>query len=359
MRTRAKIVFRVLGVLTVVVLLAVSLKLCLPISTPVFRTSEGSVEPNSIATAERWDINGFKESVIIRGRNLRNPVLIWVYGDSTSETAVLRHFNAALEDHFTVVDWDQRYCGQSYATGQPLPTDPTIEDYVSDLEALVEKVKSKLHKDKVVLVGHSWGSALGMLYAHRHPEHLYAYVGIGQVVNTLKNESLTYRFALSEASIRNDSDALATLKLIGPPPRTGSVFTPRFLIQQFGGSFHGDTGMKKLMLITALARETNWRDIAAFQNGADYIRKVIDGEFARLSLDENIAELKIPLFVAAGRYDHQSESALAFEYFKKIAAPQKEFMWFEQSAHSPHIEESLKFNRWMIDRVASTAPASN
>jgi proline iminopeptidase len=352
MRLRAKTILRTIAAITFVAAIVLLLKLFSPISTPAFRTSQGNVVPNSIAITERWNINGFEESVIVRGRNTINPVLIWVHGDGTSETAILRHFNAELEDHFTMVYWDQRYAGQSFVAGQPMPTNSTIDAYVSDLEVLVETVKSTLHKDKVILVGHSWGSALGLLYAQRHPEKISAYVGVGQVVNTPDNESATYRFAMHEASARGDSDALAALERIGPPPRTGSVFTPRTLIAKFGGSFHGDTSMQKLMLIAAIQSETNWRDIAASAQGADYSRKVMEGEFTQLRLDEHVTELKVPIFIAAGRYDHQSESTLAHQYFEKLAAPRKEFRWFEQSAHSPHIEEPLEFNRWLIDRVA-------
>jgi len=58
--------------------------------------------------AERWLLNGVKQSVVIRGRDISKPALVWV-SDFWCETPVFRHFNADLENHFLVVEHDPVY----------------------------------------------------------------------------------------------------------------------------------------------------------------------------------------------------------------------------------------------------------
>lgn len=333
-------------------LLVVALKSFLPISTPAFIDANGNELPNSIASVERWQINDTEQSVILRGRDRSQPILIWLHGGpGSSETAVLRHFNSPLEDHFVVAYWDQRYAGQSLDPFAPIPHDLTINQYVDDLGVLVNLLRARFQKDKVILLAHSWGTVIGTLYAERNPGKVAAYIGVGQVTNTPENESLSYNFALREARTRQDTEAITRLESIGPPPRSiGSIFTPRDLLARYGGSFHADIGMTQLVLIGMRAPESNWRDMAAFLYASDYSSQMATGEFAQLALDTSHTTFHVPMYFASGRYDHQSEASLAYRYFERIVAPKKEFTWFEHSAHSPNFEEAARFNEWVISR---------
>ena len=340
-----------LGVIGLAVL-ALVLRLALPVSTPAFRTPDGRVDPASIAVIERWPINGVMQTVVIRGRNRSNPLLIWLHGDSISETAVLRRFNAALEDHFTMVYWDQRYAGRSLDFHAPKPKTLKIDDFVSDLGAVVERLQTRFGSRKVVIVGHSWGTVIGVLYAERHPEKVAAYVGLSQVTNTPENERRSYDWVLGEAERAGNRKAIAALRALGPPPRAaGSNFTPREWLDVFGGGFRGDVGFGRLALVALGSSEANWRDYASVLKAPPYMRDLIMGEFSRLVLDEGHTTFAVPVFLLSGRYDHQSEAGLAYRYFERITAPRKGFVWFETSAHNPHYEEPAKFNAWMIDNI--------
>ena len=79
--------------------LATALYLLRPVSTPAFRDEAARGLPQSIASMERWPINGMDQSVILRGRDRGSPLLVWVHGGpETSETGVVRRCNSALED---------------------------------------------------------------------------------------------------------------------------------------------------------------------------------------------------------------------------------------------------------------------
>jgi pimeloyl-ACP methyl ester carboxylesterase len=322
----------------------------LPISTTSFGT------PRSIASVERWDIGGISQSVIIRGRDTSNPILLWLHGGPGSgQTLVARRFDGDLENDFTVVYWDQRYAGQSYDPSLPLPKDLKIADYVRDLGVVVDRLRTRFHKQKIVLVGQSWGTVLGVLYAEQHPEAVAAYVGIGQVTNTPENERLSYDFALKQARERGDAEGLKTLQALGPPPRQDSIFTPRDLLEKYGGFAHGDLGLSRMVTMSLTAREVNWRDIAALFGAHKYSEDMLNREFAHFTLDGGRPHFDVPVFILAGRYDQYSVASLAHRFYERLTAPKKGFVWFENSAHNPNFEEPAKFMAFMVKEVRPLA----
>jgi hypothetical protein len=148
-----------------VVVAVIAIKTFGPISTPTFRDANGLPVANSIAVVERWRVNGIDESVILRGRDLSNPVLIWLHGGpGSSETPLLRVMNGTLEDHFTVVYWDQRLAGQTLDPLAPYPESLTVAQMVDDLDVVVDRVRKRLGHDKGCsrrpFLGHDAGSLI-------------------------------------------------------------------------------------------------------------------------------------------------------------------------------------------------------
>ena len=122
----------------------------------------------------------------------------------------------------------------------------TVEQFISDLDELVDAVCERLGKTKVAIFGHSWGSALGVLYAARFPEKVAAYVGSGQIGDWAAAESASYEFALAEAQRRGKRRAVRKLRAIGPPPYTAeAVFTERTWLSRLEGRM-GPRAMWKL-----------------------------------------------------------------------------------------------------------------
>jgi proline iminopeptidase len=340
-------VWTLLGALLILVIIAVLARLFLPISTPPFRDAAGAPVPNSVAMAERWDLNGLEHSVVIRARDSSKPALVWA-GDFLCETPPLRHFNYGLEDYFLVVYWCPRYSGQSIDPFAPLPKTLTLAQYAADLGVLVDRVRARFHKDKVILVAHSSGTNYGLIYAAEHPDKLIAYVGVGQMVNAPKNFALQRDFDLEQAKARQDSAALAELEAIGAPPFSDAdMVTLRKWAILFGGAFHGDLTYMKLALLGSGTSEANWRDIYAFLWGAPYT-DVVAPEQKRIAFDEVYRRFGEPIYFLSGRFDHRADSGLAEAYLSTLDAPHKEFVWFESSAHSPPFEQPEEFNAWIV-----------
>lgn len=355
MTGRRVMVRTLLAVLLLLALLIAALawRMFAPISTPAFRGPDGKVLAGSIAVVERWPVGGVEQSVIIRGRDRANPILLFVHGGpGSSETAPLRRFNAALEDRFVVVYWDQRYAGQSYDSTLAVPADLTIRQYVDDLGVVIDRLRARFGRQRVGILAHSWGTVLGILYAEESPEKLYAYVGVGQVANVPESEKRSYAWVLREAKARGADKAVRELEQLGPPPRPGPIFTPRDQIAAFGGSLRGDMSVTRMIGESLGEPEMNGRDVVAYFSAGKYSEGMLHGEFTQFVIDDRPRDYSMPIFLVSGRYDRQSEASVARDFYNRVMAPKKAFVWFEQSAHSPMFEEPQAFNAWVSDTIA-------
>lgn len=274
-----------------------------------------------------------------------------------SESALFRHYNAELEKYFLVVYWEQRGTGRSYHSDLA-PESMTIEQFLRDLDEVVELVKRRFHKDKVVLLGHSWGTALGTIYSFRRPEKVSAYVGVAQISNNQEGARLSCEFATAQAHERADDNALRELQEICPSPR--SVDDRLALgrrVERFGGTFHGDLSTGKLIWAALCTDEANLIDLVKFGQGNRFSLGLLESENQRLKLDAQYRSFAVPIFFLLGRYDWHVPSILAKTYFDKIQAPYTKIIWFEQSAHNPPFEEPEKFDQVLIKEVLPVASA--
>ena len=152
-----------------------------------------------IDLCEDAEINGARLNIRIRTRSLAYPVLFFIHGGpGVTDRHLVLESCAGLYGCCTLVCWDQRGCGKSF-TPESLEERFDIDTFVEDARQAVEYVCRRLGKQKVYVVGHSWGSILGVLLAQRHPERVAAYIGMGQFCEGVENERLSYEFVLAEA----------------------------------------------------------------------------------------------------------------------------------------------------------------
>ena len=134
------------------------------------------------------DINGSRQWINIYGQDLDNPVLLYLHGGPGSASSPISYaFTRKWADVYTVVTWDQRNCGKSYSEDQN-STPLTYDLMMRDGEELTKFLREYLHKDKITLLGHSWGTFYGCNLVLAHPEYYDCYIGTGQVVDFDKNE---------------------------------------------------------------------------------------------------------------------------------------------------------------------------
>lgn len=327
-----------------------------PGATPPFLDDRGRPLPNSIAKTMYLRLGGFEQWVMIRGADRSNPVLIFLHGGpGFSETRLFRHHNAALEHDFTVVYWDQRGSGKSFDPSIPRSS-MTVEQFIRDLDELVREIQIRLgHDGKVTLFGHSWGSALGVLYAARHPEAVRAYVGSGQVGDWPAAEAASYAYALQRAEAEGERRLLQKLRDIGPPPHSAeALWTQRSALQQMDGNLTL-TSAWHLGRIFLEGPEYSLLDLPGFFRGFRFSLDAMWTEVSSLNLPELVPALSVPVFFFLGRQDHWVPGEISARYFEALEAPSKRLEWFENSGHEPFVDEPDKFNALMRELVRPVA----
>ena len=299
--------------------------------------------------SENVEVNGSIQNIRVRAAKKGLPVILFLHGGPgvCDRHNILRDHSDLAED-FTLVCWDQRGSGKSY-TPDIKKSIPKVADYVDDVEFMLEYLTGKFGVRKVAMVGHSWGSIIGVLAAARRPDLLFAYVGEGQFVDGDRNEEGSYRFCLEEAKRRGDKKALAALEKGAPVdgvyPDNKSMMIQRDCLSRYGGAIHGGKqGLVKGLLMPLLkTKEYSLADIVKYAQGATYLTDVMwpDVVGQRLSA---IKSLDVPVVITQGRHDYNTPSAIAKEWFDALSAPAKKWVWFENSAHSPDVEEPEKWS---------------
>lgn len=332
------------------------------VHTRPFRGAEGNILPGSIALMEMASIGGMEQSLWFRGEDRGNPALILLHGGpGTSESALFRHYNADLERRFLMVYWEQRGTGRSYHAGLP-PGTMTIAQLLRDLDEVVDLVRRRFRKEKVILLGHSWGTVLGTIYASRHPEKVMAYIGVAQIADVPEGHRVSQEFALGEAIKRDNARAVAALEKIGPRPGSADqMLELGTWVERFGGTFHRGTFHRGLstgsLIRTALKTdEANLVDLVRFGQGNRFSLDHLWDEFSTMKLSDRYLDFQVPVFFLLGRHDQSVPSELAERYFRAIRAPCKQLVWFEHSAHNPPFEEPQRFNR-VVEETGALAGA--
>src|SRR5262249_45873930 len=242
-RTGAAMLLRIWRFISIyLTALTLSLMLCALLAgcTGLRGYADASTAAGSIRRSDYLPVDGAKLYLLARGADRSAPVLLWLHGGpGGAERPLFRYFNGELEKHFVVVYWDQRGAGRSFDPKAD-PHRLTIAQHVADLNTVVDHLRQSFGEDKIILMGHSWGAALGLLYAQTHPDKVPAFIGVNPVVPTREGQQAQYDFVLAEASRRKDNGALAHLREIGPPPykNVGQVLAMEKLVQRYGGVFH-------------------------------------------------------------------------------------------------------------------------
>jgi pimeloyl-ACP methyl ester carboxylesterase len=308
-------------------------------------------------------INGIQQWISVRGKDRRNPILLLLHGGPGSpEMPYDWTFQTPWEDFFTVVEWDQRGAGKTYALNDAAKIAPTMtmSQMLSDTEQVIEYLRRTYGKQKIFLLGHSWGSVLGVMTAQKHPEWLYAYVGVGQWVNTQKSEREGYAFALSQAKEHNNAEAMKDLQALAPYPGDGAAFTVERLTAQrkwlsyYGGLAWGRRDFRCDVEAWDLSPDYTEKELVAVDAGTGYSISHLLPTLMVIDFDKTTT-FRCPVFVFVGQHDYATSHTLAEAWFHEVKAPQKELFRFEDAAHMLMQEQPGRFLQHLVDDVRPIA----
>ena len=343
----------------------VGVRCALPAGTPRIRRPRAADSAGSIATLEKVRIGGSDQWVLERSHDIANPIVLYLHGGpGTSQLTSNRRDTKRLERFFTVVNWDQRGAGKSYRAITDV-AGMNIDQFVHDTVELTRYLLNKFHQERLVLVGHSWGSVIGALAVARYPELYHCYVGIGQIGNMKDGEAVSYQWTLDRARELHDRRAIDALVRIGPPPYTGDwrgkTVTQRRYLGRFGGEVYASRNGAFGVVVRGLlfSREYTLTDRIHFFGGVLGSMKVLWPQLLEVDLFESVPEIAVPVFFMEGRHDKEVPAEIAERYFHAIRAPGKELLWFEQSAHLPNSEQRDLFTSRMVEKVLPIAAGRN
>lgn len=315
---------------------------------------------NGISEIRNIVISSIKQTIVIRGNNVNNPILLYLHGGpGSTELIPFRLAHKNLEEYFTIVLWEQRGTGKSFS-GNISKESMTIEQFISDTHELTTYLLKEFNHRKIVLVGHSWGSALGLLTVAKYPELYYAYVGSGQEIEPEKGERIGYEYVLEKA--KENKKALDQLQKLdqGNPYLTidkegkwfSKIKTQRKWLVSFGGELHQRNNYSLLFNAKSLfAPEYTFIDFIKFERGSVFSLKTMWPQIMKINFNTQIPKVSIPVFFLQGKHDFNTPTHLVEQYFLQVEAPKKELIFFENSGHHPMYEEPEKYEKVLIENV--------
>jgi pimeloyl-ACP methyl ester carboxylesterase len=318
--------------------------------------------PDGIDSLEPVSIGGITQWIEIRGQSAKNPILLFIHGGPGSAfIPFARIFQSPWEKYFTVVQWEQRGAGKTYSANSKAVQQPTmnVARMQADTLEMVNYLRKRFAREKIFVLGHSWGSFLGLQLAHDHPELLYAYIGVGQASDAVQNEVVLYQDTLDEARRTQNQKAIQQLTALAPYPSPNITFQQIRTVREWSSTLIGppQSGEDESMGLTAVFVTPEYSLI----NDVDWMRgqlfsvNLLLPELTRLNLTALGYDYRVPIFFLEGRHDPYTPSSVAKSLFDKINAPDKHFVWFESSGHFPFTEEPAKFTDILVQQVLPLA----
>lgn len=297
------------------------------------------------------NLNNVEQYVNIRSRKEDAPLLIYLHGGpGDAALPLVLKYNSELEKYFTLVIWEQRGAGKSYYKFSK-EEHITIDTFVEDMHQLILILSERFKQEKVFLVGHSWGSVLGLRYIQKYPQNVRAYIGCGQVANMIKSCRIAYEYAMEHA----DRKTKCRLRQIDPSYKGDNwmqdlLFVTKQVVK-YKGSLFGKHNHNSLVLPFLFSGEYSIADLINRQRGSVQSIAFLWQELMTVDF-EPVINYDVPIIFAEGRHDYHVSSSLAYSYFRKIQSA-KRFVWFEHSCHFPQWSENKKFNKLMVEIIAN------
>lgn len=349
MKKKSKILKILKGIALTILILIIGILGVRVIGKAIYnQTPEGGINESMYV-----DINGTKQWINIYGEDLNNPVLLYLHGGPGSATSHIDYaFTRKWADVYTVVTWDQRNCGKSYDSSQN-ETVLTKELFMTDGKELTEFILEYLSKDKITILGHSWGAIYGANLVLEYPEYYECFIGAGQLVDYLENEQAFKQEALVWAE--GDEEALQLVNQLTPDNTTVEHFDVKNVIMQKYGYDMMVNGADYNLIATIIFNPNyTIADWIKYLNVdmSSYLDFYTSVEFADFSLKGKV-DYQVPFYNINGDKDYQTNYKLAAEYFEQVKAPYKQLYMMENMTHGLLESDSEGFSE-IIHLIAET-----
>ena len=269
-------------------------------------------------------------------------------GPGSVESLFAYQLDSAWGEMFTHVHWDQRGAGKTLRRNGRRDRPESMEQMLADLHGVIGHLRRKYQTERVVLLGHSWGSVLGSLYVLRHPETVLAYIGVGQVVGMMENERTAYRETLEMARRAGNEAHVRALEQMGdyPPndPERLLKLLPRMRRIQaaYDDGPASGTGLGELLNSTRRSPVFRWSDLLSFTQIMK-VNRPLHLQMLSFRLGDFAPRYAAPIHYLLGEADPIAPTSLSRAYFETIEAPVKGFTVIPGAGHNPAHERPGEF----------------
>lgn len=304
------------------------------------------------------EVNGTKQWINIYGEDIDNPVLLYLHGGPGSSTSDIDYvITRKWMDVYTVVTWDQRNCGKSYNAEQN-DTVLTKDLFMEDGKELTEFLLEHMGKEKITVLGHSWGSFYGANLVLEYPEYYDCFIGTGQLVDMVENETAFKEEARKWA--QGDDEALALVDQLTPEDFTIEHITARnALMKKYGYDMMidgSDYNLVTTILFNPNYSMVDW--VKYFQRDMEVYMDFFNSDEMRTFSLKNRYDYEVPYFNINGDKDYQTNFNLAQEYFDEVHAPYKQMFIMKDTTHGLLESKSEEFSEILHEIAAINAAAS-
>lgn len=309
--------------------------------------------PDRIEELFSVQIHNTKEWIFLRGNNRHRPVILFLSG-GPGETGIGMMARPAgvwtgLEREMVVATWDQPNTGKS---DDLPPSQRRIARYVDDACEVASSIMQHLKADHIYIAGASWGSFLGILTTAQCSNGIAAFFGIGQLVSAEQADETGHSLLRDQAIQRHDAKAIKTLDSIGAPPWTREqVIRQHSVATTYGGMSQRYHFPPYPPLKGLLAPEFSSLELIRSFLKSKSLGEALWPELHRMDLNTLVPALPVPVFFLVGRFDTVTPPAISRRYFDRLSAPQKEWIWFDHSAHVILFDEPEKVGVVITNRV--------
>lgn len=342
------------GLLTLA-LMAVAVLVARPATTDPVTGPDGRPLPGSIAELTTVRLGGHDQALMIRGKSVDAPVLLFLAGGPGGTEIGAMRDDSSLEQDFIVVTWDQRGAGKSYSALDPVAT-LTLEQTVADTIALTEYLRERFAEDKIYLVGQSWGSTLGVLAVQRHPELYHALVGSGQMVSQRETDVMFWEDTLAWAERTGNDGLTTTLRRNGPPPYKDLLDYEPAISHEHDWNPYPGLDVSKEMPGSLFVPENSLMDRINGLRGFLDTFSVLYPQLQNIDFRRDARSLDVPFYMVTGRYEARGRAVLADEWYAMLQAPAKQRIVFGASGHRPNFDQPERFAEVMRDVMNATYP---
>jgi pimeloyl-ACP methyl ester carboxylesterase len=294
-----------------------------------------------IDTTMTLRIGGIGQVLQVKGQGGREaPILLYLHGAGPNAYSLIANadkLTSKLQEHFTVVLWDQRDYGQTFMRNKS-PEPATVQLMVNDTKAIVDYLLQTFQQQKLYIAGHSMGSIMGMYIAQQYPERLYALIEMCPGVHGIESQRLGVLTLKKHFKKMNNERAVQELSKIKLPARDFESLFTRFVWQSaYDGNPINDTLRETLKPMLS-----DWMKTPA----AQLSNEVFEMDFFKL-----FPAVRCPIYFFVGRKDLMTNANITEKYYKKLKAPRKQLFWFEQSGHALPDTEADKMQGVIIGTI--------